>query len=207
MTSGWVVCVDFGSTFTKAALVDVEAGVLLGTTQHRTTIPDAAGNGDVLDGYDACVRVLEADHPGAATAPTLACSSAGGGLRIAVLGNEALVTAEAGRRVALSSGGKVLLVLDGGLDADKHALLEEAQPDVLLLVGGTDGGNSATLVHDADFLARAGWARAGRGRRRRRGAVGRRSAVRGLAVAGRVRRQRGAPHRGAGARVGTARDP
>ena len=38
----------------------------------------------------------------------LACSSAGGGLRIAVVGNEELVTAEAGRRVALSSGGKVV---------------------------------------------------------------------------------------------------
>ena len=40
----------------------------------------------------------------------LACSSAGGGLRIAVVGNEELVTAEAGRRVALSSGGKVVTV-------------------------------------------------------------------------------------------------
>ncbi len=40
----------------------------------------------------------------------LACSSAGGGLRIAVVGNEELVTAEAGRRVALSSGGKVVAV-------------------------------------------------------------------------------------------------
>ena len=47
----------------------------------------------------------------AAEAPTLACSSAGGGLRIAVVGNEELVTAEAGRRVALSSGGKVVAVL------------------------------------------------------------------------------------------------
>ncbi len=96
-------------------------------------------------------------HPGARDAPTLACSSAGGGLRIAVLGNEALVTAEAGRRVALSSGGKVVLVLDGGLDADKFAALKGAQPDVLLLVGGTDGGNSETLVRDADFLSRAPW--------------------------------------------------
>ena len=38
----------------------------------------------------------------------LACSAAGGGLRIAVVGNEELVTAEAGRRVALSSGGRVV---------------------------------------------------------------------------------------------------
>jgi uncharacterized protein (TIGR01319 family) len=161
-SAGWVVCVDFGSTFTKAALVDTDAGVLLATTQHRTTLPragvaGATGEGDVLDGYDACLAVLDAAHPGARDARALACSSAGGGLRIAVLGNEALVTAEAGRRVALSSGGKVVLVLDGGLDADKFAALEAASPDVLLLVGGTDGGNSASLVHDAGFLSRMTW--------------------------------------------------
>jgi uncharacterized protein (TIGR01319 family) len=154
----WVVCVDFGSTFTKAALVDVDAGTLLATTQHPTTIPGPTGQGDVLDGYDACLTALDEAHPGAREARTLACSSAGGGLRIAVLGNEALVTAEAGRRVALSSGGKVVLVLDGGLDADKLTALEAAQPDVLLLVGGTDGGNSATLVHDAEVLSRESWA-------------------------------------------------
>ena len=49
-----------------------------------------------------------AQDPRAADAEVLACSSAGGGLRIAVVGNEELVTAEAGRRVALSSGGKVV---------------------------------------------------------------------------------------------------
>jgi uncharacterized protein (TIGR01319 family) len=155
--SEWVVCVDFGSTFTKAALVDVASGALLATTQHPTTLPDASGTGDVLDGYDACVAVLESAHPGARAARTLACSSAGGGLRIAVIGNEALVTAEAGRRVALSSGGKVVLVLDGGLDADKLGELRAAEPDVLLLVGGTDGGNPATLLHDAGVLSRVHW--------------------------------------------------
>jgi uncharacterized protein (TIGR01319 family) len=149
-----VVCVDFGSTFTKAALVDLDAGELVATAQHRTTVDT-----DVLDGYDACLAELEAHHPGVQELRALACSSAGGGLRIAVIGNEALVTAEAGRRVALSSGGKVVLVLDGGLDPAKHAELEEADADVVLLVGGTDGGNSETLVHDADFLSRASWLR------------------------------------------------
>ena len=53
----------------------------------------------------------------AADAEILACSSAGGGLRIAVVGHEALVTAEAGRRVALSSGGKVVgVVAAAGLE-------------------------------------------------------------------------------------------
>ncbi len=68
----------------------------------------------MLDGVDACRAELATAPPGAADAEVLACSSAGGGLRIAVVGNEELVTAEAGRRVALSSGGKVVGVLGRG---------------------------------------------------------------------------------------------
>ncbi|SEB54326.1 conserved hypothetical protein [Nocardioides exalbidus] len=153
-----MVCVDFGSTFTKSALVDLATGDLLATASHPTTLPGADGTGDVLDGYDACVAALADQDPRAEDADVLACSSAGGGLRIAVVGNEELVTAEAGRRVALSSGGKVVLVLSGGLDDDKLAELRAAEPDVVLLVGGTDGGNAEVLEGDAGFLARTPWA-------------------------------------------------
>ncbi len=151
------VCVDFGSTFTKAALVDLDAGVLRATASHATTLPDGAGHGDVLDGYDACMRALAEQDPSALDADVLACSSAGGGLRIAVVGNEELVTAEAGRRVALSSGGKVVLVLFGGLTAAKLTELQASEPDVVLLVGGTDGGNAEVLEGDAAFLSRTPW--------------------------------------------------
>jgi len=148
-----VVCVDFGSTWTKAALVELGTGALLGTASHPTTIDT-----DVLDGYDACLAALTAQDDRAASAEVLACSSAGGGLRIAVVGNEELVTAEAGRRVALSSGGKVVLVLAGGLTAAKLAQLRSSEPDVVLLVGGTDGGNAEVLEGDAAFLSERGWA-------------------------------------------------
>ena len=45
---GQVVCVDVGSTFTKAALVDLADGALLGTATHATTL-----GSDVMDGVDA----------------------------------------------------------------------------------------------------------------------------------------------------------
>jgi uncharacterized protein (TIGR01319 family) len=144
--------VDFGSTFTKAALVDVRAGRLVATATHPTTIVT-----DVLDGWQACRAQLVAVEPAAADAEVLACSSAGGGLRIGVVGNERLVTAEAGRRVALSSGGRVVHVSAGPLDAGGLAALVEARPDVVLLVGGTDGGNSEVLLACAAALARARW--------------------------------------------------
>jgi uncharacterized protein (TIGR01319 family) len=147
-----VLCVDVGSTFTKAALVDPVAGMLLGTASHPTTLST-----DVLDGVDACRAELVARWPEAGAAEVLACSSAGGGLRIAVVGTEALVTAEAGRRVALSSGGKVAHVSAGGLDEEKLATVRDSRPDVLLLVGGTDGGNAEVLEADAAALAGAAW--------------------------------------------------
>jgi uncharacterized protein (TIGR01319 family) len=142
-----VVSVDFGSTFTKASLVDVDEGRVVAWAEHRTTIDT-----DVLDGYDACLAVLSGQDPRALDAPTLACSSAGGGLRIAVVGNEELVTAEAGRRVALSSGGKVVAVFAASR-GDDLAALPVSEPDVVLLTGGTDGGNAEPILACARALA------------------------------------------------------
>ena len=150
------VCVDFGSTFTKALLVDLARGAVVASAEHPTTLPGPEG-GDVLDGYDACLAELVAADPRASAAEVLACSSAGGGLRIAVVGNEELVTAEAGRRVALSSGGKVVGVFAGGLGPATLAELRAAEPDVVLLVGGTDGGNREAVEHDAEVLSQLRW--------------------------------------------------
>ena len=68
-----VACVDFGSTFTKAALVDLDTGELVASASHRTTIDT-----DVLEGWDVCLARLTDVEPAAAEAEVLACSSAGG---------------------------------------------------------------------------------------------------------------------------------
>jgi uncharacterized protein (TIGR01319 family) len=146
-----VAAVDFGSTYTKAMLVDVDGGDVVARAEHPTTIET-----DVLDGWAACRAALAERDRGAATAPVVACSSAGGGLRIAVVGHEELVTAEAGRRVSLSSGGTVVHVGAGGL-ADGVEELQASRPDVVLLVGGTDGGNAAVLLGAAKRLADVDW--------------------------------------------------
>lgn len=145
------VCADVGSTFTKALLVDLADGRVVATASHPTTIET-----DVLDGYDSCVAELTATDQRADGAEAFVCSSAGGGLRIAVVGNEELVTAEAGRRVALSSGGKVVGVAALSRDDDLAQLIG-AEPDVVLLTGGTDGGNPEPLLAGARGLVAAGW--------------------------------------------------
>ena len=141
-----ILCVDFGSTFTKAALVDSEAG-LVATAATPTTIDT-----DVLDGY----RLLQgrlARH--GAPDEVLACSSAGGGLRLAVVGYEREVTAQAGFRVGLSAGGRVVHVACGPMSGADVSALRASSPDLVLLVGGTDGGNAEVLVHNATRLAKA----------------------------------------------------
>jgi uncharacterized protein (TIGR01319 family) len=141
-----VLCVDFGSTFTKAALVDTDSGELVATGSHPTTIAT-----DVLDGYQAIRQRLGRER----VDEVLACSSAGGGLRLAVVGYERQVTAEAGHRVGLSAGAKVVHVSAGPLDGAGVSALRAARADVVLLVGGTDGGNAEVLLHNARRLGTA----------------------------------------------------
>jgi uncharacterized protein (TIGR01319 family) len=137
-----IACVDIGSTFTKAALVDVGTGALVATAQAPTTLDD------VVTG------VLEATA-GFPEVPVLACSSAGGGLRLAVVGYEQLISAEAGHRAALSAGARVVHVAAGRLDGAALVVLAEVAPDVVLLVGGTDGGEASVLRANAAALAGA----------------------------------------------------
>jgi uncharacterized protein (TIGR01319 family) len=135
-----LACVDIGSTFTKAALVDPATGELLATAQAPTTLDD------VVTG----VLAATAGFPGA---PVVACSSAGGGLRLAVVGYEELISAEAGHRAALSAGARVVHVAAGILGGAELAALQAVEPDVVLLVGGTDGGEASVLRANAEVLA------------------------------------------------------
>lgn len=145
------VCADVGSTYTKAAVVDLDDGRLVAAASAPTTVGT-----DVLHGLDAAVGAATAGL-GVRGLPWYVCSSAGGGLRLAVIGYEPLVTAQAGRRVGLSAGANVVHVAAGRLGAADLTALRAARPDVVLLVGGTDGGDADTLTHNAIRLARARW--------------------------------------------------
>jgi uncharacterized protein (TIGR01319 family) len=160
------VCVDVGSTWTKALLVDAAATVpdrvrvrdgdlacagVLATAQHRTTVDT-----DVMDGVSGVLALLGEQvgaHPVAFGEP-LVCSSAGGGLRLAVVGYELVVTAEAARRAAVSAGGRVVHLAHGVLGEAAVAALLADRPDVVVLTGGTDGGDGDVLLANAATLAR-----------------------------------------------------
>ena len=142
-----IACIDVGSTFTKGLLVSDE-GELLANADHRTTVDT-----DVLEGLDAVLARLAQAGP---IDEVRVCSSAGGGLRLAVVGHERVISAEAGYRVGLTSGARVVHVASGQLtDHDIDALVD-SRPDIVLLVGGTDGGDESVLRHNGELLSRRG---------------------------------------------------
>ena len=109
MTPEYVVCADTGSTFTKAAAVAVsgpDVGRLLAASAVATTVGPGL---DVLTGLDEAVARVVAES-GGGPGEIRVCSSAGGGLRLAVVGYERVVTAEAGARVPYVVAGSPLEV-------------------------------------------------------------------------------------------------
>src|SRR3954451_14366117 len=103
-----ILAVDFGSTFTKGVLL-ADDGAVLATASTPTT--GTQRRGDILEGY----RTLRALLDVRTDVGVHACSSAGGGLRLAVVGYERTVTAEAGHRVGLSAGARVVHLATGAL--------------------------------------------------------------------------------------------
>ncbi|MGH8880373.1 MAG: glutamate mutase L, partial [Stackebrandtia sp.] len=117
---------------------------------HRTTI-----DSDVLDGLDAACAAVDDRLPAGADTALRVCSSAGGGLRLGVIGNEPLVTATAARSTGLSAGARVVSINSGYIGADAFVELAATSPDILLLAGGTDGGDETVLIEHAHALADA----------------------------------------------------
>ncbi len=144
------IFIDFGSTFTKVAAFDLEREVLLARVQAPSTVDT-----DVNIGLDRALtelkRTVEVDEADIASA--LACSSAAGGLRMACIGLVPEYTTEAGRLAALGAGAKVVASYSYEMTQEELRALEELDPDIVLLTGGTDGGNRRTILHNASLLA------------------------------------------------------
>ena len=143
-----VLLIDFGSTYTKLTAVDVEAEVLLGTAQAYTTVQT-----DINDGLEEGLRLLEKKTGPMKYEACYACSSAAGGLRMVTSGLVPELTGEAAKLASLGAGAKVVGVYAFQLTEDDIEDIRESAPDIFLLVGGTDGGNTECILHNARMLA------------------------------------------------------
>lgn len=138
--------VDFGSTYTKVVAVDLDRPAILGRAQHPSTVDTDVTVG--LERAIAGVRHLTGDT----IRLRLASSSARGGLRLVAIGLVPALTAEAARRAALGAGAKVVKVYSHELTRSDVAEIEALRPDLVLLAGGTDGGNREVIMRNAKAL-------------------------------------------------------
>ena len=143
-----VLLIDFGSTYTKLTAVDVEGECVLGTAQAYTTVWT-----DINDGLEEGLKLLEEKTGKLCYDACYACSSAAGGLRMVTSGLVPELTGEAARLASLGAGAKVVGVYAFQLTEDDLEDIRASAPDIFLLVGGTDGGNTECILHNAKMLA------------------------------------------------------
>lgn len=150
------LCIDFGSTYTKVVVVDMETGSLVAASTAPTTVDEGISVG-LEEAWAGVVPDLPAGlrSVGMTGIPVrLACSSAAGGLRMVACGLVPSLTVEAARRAALGAGARVVRSYGYELTEDEVGEIDDIAPDLVLLCGGTDGGNKTVLLHNASMLAR-----------------------------------------------------
>jgi len=146
--SNSALLIDFGSTYTKLRAIDLDRRRILGSGQGPSTVTS-----DIMVGMKVALADLEMRL---GSLPRfkyrLASSSAAGGLRMVTVGLVRELTAEAARRAALGAGARLVGTFAYRLTHADVASIIALAPDILLLAGGTDGGNSEVILHNAAAL-------------------------------------------------------
>ncbi|HUE16445.1 MAG TPA: glutamate mutase L [Planctomycetaceae bacterium] len=169
-----ILATDCGSTTTKAILIEKVDGVFRQTFRGEapTTVEEPVA--DVTVGViNAATEVGElagrrlVNEQGELIRPArdgegcdiyISTSSAGGGLQMMVAGIVREMTAASAKRAALGAGAIVMDVIaanDKRLPHEQIQRIRELRPDMILVSGGTDGGNTAKVVEIAERIAPA----------------------------------------------------
>lgn len=145
----YIYVYDVGSTYTKLALFEKrgEGLAFLGRSQAPTTVKN------ITEGLSNARYNLMPVGAGEVPQETYASSSAAGGLRMVAMGYMPRVTAKAAKEVAMNAGARVLeIVSHEDPDEYKVQVLREINPDIILLAGGTDGGDEESLLENAGVI-------------------------------------------------------
>lgn len=141
--------IDFGSTYTKLTAVDLDRASIIGTSKSYTTI-----NSTIKDGFEHAKKdlLLSIGDPSITFNHYASCSSAKGGFKMIAIGLSPTLTAEAAKRAALGAGTRILKIYSYGLSHADLNEINDLEPDVILLSGGTNGGNVQGIISDAETL-------------------------------------------------------
>ena len=144
--------VDFGSTYTKLVAVNLAEREIVAQAQAVTTVGSGINVGlqEALDRLETQLN-LKAEQ----FTHRLACSSAAGGLRVVAIGLVKSLTVEAARQAALGAGARLIGAYGNRLNSDEIREIIHVRPDMILLTGGTDGGDRDVIQHNASLLANA----------------------------------------------------
>ena len=169
-----ILATDCGSTTTKAILIEkidghyrqtyrgeapttVEeplADVTVGVVNAATEVGELAGR-RLVDDNGQLIRPARGSE---GCDIYISTSSAGGGLQMMVAGLVREMTAASAKRAALGAGAIVMDTIaanDKRLPHEQIQRIRELRPDMILVSGGTDGGNVAKVVEIAELIAPA----------------------------------------------------
>lgn len=142
--------VDFGSTFTKLTLVSKNKAEIIAKSKSYTTVETS-----VIEGYEKAKSEMFRDlsFEDINIVKTLCCSSAGGGLKIVTIGITPSYTVEATKRVVMGAGGRIVGSFSYYLTDEDVEEIKKINQDIILLSGGTEGGNKSYILKNAQKLA------------------------------------------------------
>jgi len=168
----FILATDVGSTTTKARFFHLRDGewrflvageapttvetpyedVTLGVRNAVREVEEMTGHRILSEGGDRIVVPCQGE-----AGVDLYCttSSAGGGLQMMVAGLIKTMTAESAYRAALGAGSIVMDVIardDGRRPHQKIQRIRSLRPDMILLAGGTDGGETAHVMEIAELI-------------------------------------------------------
>ena len=146
-----ILLIDFGSTYTKITAVDIDNEIVLGTARGITTVET-----DIMNGLNQAIDALFLKTGKLKFSKVLGCSSAAGGLKMVAVGLVPELTAEAAKRAALGAGAKIMGVYGNELNEYEIQEIAQLQPEIILLAGGTNGGNKEVILHNARMLTTLG---------------------------------------------------
>jgi len=150
MTDNVILLIDIGSTFTKVVAIDLEKEEVVSRVESPSTVVE-----DVTIGLRNALGKVEKDIGSIKAKEAIACSSAAGGLRVVSIGLVPELSSEAAKRAALGAGAKIVGHFSYEMTHSEMRQIEDICPDLILLAGGTDGGNVKTIIHNADILSHA----------------------------------------------------
>jgi len=168
-----ILATDCGSTTTKAILIEKEGDeyrlvvrgeapttveapvedVTRGVINAINEVEELSGRKIIQNG-----KIIKPQKGDEGVDIYISTSSAGGGLQMMVAGVVRNMTAESAERAALGAGAIVMDVIatnDKRMPHEKIERIRHLRPDMILLSGGIDGGNSSHVVELAEIIAAA----------------------------------------------------